>query len=768
MILAVLSCFLLAALAPWLHRRSGRWTGVLLAVLPALLFAHFLRFLPDTAAGRVPVASHDWVPSLGIALSFTLDGLSMLLALLVTGIGALILVYAGDYLAGHPQLGRFYAWILAFLGSMLGLVLADDLIALFLFWELTSISSYFLIGFDHGRESARAAALLALFLTVCVLLALLAGFLLLGDVGDSLKISALLGRGDAIRAHALYVPIVLLVLAGAFTKSTQVPFHFWLPGAMEAPTPVSAYLHSATMVKAGVYLLARLSPVLGGTDFWFSALTATGAATTALGAYLALRHTDLKLVLAYLTVSALGILVLLLGLGTPEAFLAATAFLLAHALYKGALFLVVGIVDLRAASRDVTRLGGLRSALPITAVAAVLAGASLAALPPTLGFVGKETVLEAALGAREGAVLLTLSLVLASTIFVAAAGSVAVHPFFGSTPPGREREPREGGPGLWLGPLLLAALGALLGAWPSLIDGSLVLPAASAGAGEPLDLRLTSWHGVGLALLLSTVSAAGGVALYLGRRRVQPAAARLQIRAGWGPQSWYGLLVDGMTRLADAQTRLLQNGYLRFYLVTVVATAVVLAGSTLLGSTVVPPFTKLVDLHFYEVVVAALIPVGAVAAVTAQSRLGAIAALGVVGYSVALIFVLFGAPDLAMTQFMVETLTVTLLVLVFYHLRRFTAVSRWPALTRDAVMAAAFGSLVMFIVLVGSDIQLHPKISDYFLAHSVPLAHGRNAVNTLLVDFRAFDTLGEITVLSVAAAGVYALLKLKPRGEGER
>src|ERR1044071_2521246 len=362
MLIAVLSGFAAALGAPWFYKVARGATGWLIALLPLGLMIYFARFVEPVAAGQVIAISYNWVPSLGIQLSFLIDGLSLLFAFLISGIGALIFVYAGDYLHGHPQLGRFYAYILIFMASMLGLVLADNLIAVYVFWELTSISSYFLIGFDHHRESARAAALQALLVTGAGGLALLAGVLLLGKAGGSLEISMLLKNGDMVRSNALYVPILFLVFAGAFTKSAQVPFHFWLPSAMEAPTPVSAYLHSATMVKAGVYLLARLTPVLGGTDLWHYALSIVGAVTMGTGAYVALRQSDLKRMLAYLTVSALGMLILFIGVGTSQALAAAIVFLLAHALYKGALFLVTGILDHQTGSRDVNDLGGLRSA----------------------------------------------------------------------------------------------------------------------------------------------------------------------------------------------------------------------------------------------------------------------------------------------------------------------------------------------------------------------------------------------------------------------
>jgi multicomponent Na+:H+ antiporter subunit A len=736
----------------------------LLAVVPLGLAIYFAGFIAATASGGVFPFVYYWAPSLGIKFSFFLDGLSRLFAILISAVGAVVLIYSGGYLAGHPDLGRFYAYLLMFMGSMLGLVLADNLITLFMFWELTSFSSYLLIGFDHNRESARAAALQALLVTGAGGLALLPGFLLLSHVGGSMEISALLGSGEVVRSHPLYAPILVLVLAGAFTKSAQVPFHFWLPSAMVAPTPVSAYLHSVTMVKAGVYLLARLSPVLGGTEFWMYALTTAGAVTMVVGAYLALRQTDLKLILAYLTVSALGILMLFLGIGTPQAIVAAMAFLLGHALYKGALFLVAGIVDHEAGSRDVEKLGGLRSAMPVTATIAALGALSLAALPPTLAFIGKELLLQVLITAKEGAVILTIALVLASIVFVAAAGIVAIQPFFGkrvATP----KHPHEALPSLWLGPMLLAAFGILLGIMPSLVEDSLLRPAVQAVVGAPVSFHLALWHGFNPPLALSALSLACGVALYAGRRRVHYAAARLQIGSWWGPQHWYGDLLAGINRLAQRQTQLLQNGYLRVYLLIIVATTLVLAGGKLFNAIGSIDFATNFDVRFYEWIIAGLIPTGALAAIMLRSRLGAVAALGVVGYSVGLLFVLFGAPDLAMTQFMVETLTVILFVLVFYHLPRFTMLSTRPALVRDALTALAFGGLITFIVSVGSGIQLYPKISDYFIENSLPLAHGRNIVNAILVDFRGFDTFGEITVLAVAGVGVYALLKLKPGKE---
>ena len=764
MLAVIFSSFAASLLAPRLYRMHRRAAGWLLALLPIGLTLYFGSFIAAVSSGEVFLFSYDWAPSLGIRFSFALDGLSLLLTILISAIGALIIIYSSGYLAGHPQLGRFYVYILLFMGSMLGIVLADNLITLFLFWELTSITSYLLIGFDHESEDARAAALQALLLTSGGGLALLAGFLLLGHVGGTMEISALLRSGAVIRSDPLYPSIVLLVVTGAFTKSAQVPFHFWLPNAMAAPTPVSAYLHSATMVKAGVYLLARFTPVLGGTELWMFALTTAGATTMVLGAYLTLRQTDLKLILAYLTVSALGILVLFIGLGTSEAIIAAIVFLLGHALYKGALFLVVGIVDHETGSRNVRELGGLLSAMPLTATVAAMAALSLAALPPAFGFIGKELLLEASLGTETSAALITIALVVASSVFVAAAAIITIRPVFGTAVPAQK--PFHEAPfTLWLAPMVLSVCGILFGAMPSLVEVALVRAAVQAVMREPISFHLALWHGPNLPLALSALSFVCGAALYAARRPVHDAATGLQITSWWGPQHWYGHILAGLNTLAKRLTQLLQNGYLRFYLLIIVAATVTLGAAKLFSAIGSIHLPAELDARFYEWIIAALIPIGALTAIMSRSRLGAVAALGVVGYSVGLIFVLFSAPDLAMTQFMVETLTVILFVLVFYHLPRFTAFSSRLVLVRDAVTALAFGGLITVIVSIGSGIQLYPKISEYFIENSLPLAHGRNVVNTILVDFREFDTFGEITVLAVAGIGVYALLRLRPRKE---
>lgn len=763
-VVAVLSGFVLAPAAPWLQRRAQGATGWILALLPLGLTLYFASQLAAITAGGALSFFYPWVPSLGIHLSFYMDGLGLLFALLISGIGALVLIYAGGYLARHPHLGRFYLLILTFMASMLGLVLADNVILLFIFWELTGLTSYLLIGMDHERPTARAAALQALLVTSLGGLALLVGLLLLGQSGGSLSLSVLSQRGAPLRSHPLYLPTLLLILVGAFTKSAQVPFHFWLPNAMEAPTPVSAYLHSATMVKAGVYLLARLSPIMGQTEAWHYLVSGAGLTTMVLGALLALVQRDLKRILAYSTVSTLGTLVLLIGLDTTLSAKAAMLFLLVHALYKGALFLVAGTVDHETGTRDVTHLGGLGKAMPITAGAAALAAFSMAGLPPMLGFINKELLYEAKLQAPRAATLITGAGVAANALLVAVAGMVGFRPFWGCRRT-MTKKAHEASPALWLGPVLLAALGLINGLFPEAFPSALVSAAASAMRAQPTVVELKLWHGVNPVFALSVLTISVGAVIYAGRDALIRLASRspaLRRVAGWSAQRGYETALQALNVVARGQTRLLQSGYLCYYLIIIIVTTVGLAGYALVRASVeVWPLNLRTDIRFYEWMVGLLILAATLMAILSPSRLAAVAALGVVGYGVALIYTLFGAPDLAMTQFAVETLTVFLFVLVFYRLPRFANLSSRAVRLRDALIALAAGALMTLLVLAATAVPLRSRLTPYFAEQSLPSGKGRNIVNVILVDFRGLDTLGEITVLTAAAIGVYALLKLR-------
>jgi multicomponent Na+:H+ antiporter subunit A len=763
-VLAVSLTLALALGAPVVARLAGARAGRTLSLLPLGLFVYFASLAPRIRDGDNIAWSREWVASLGVDLSFYIDGLALLFALLICGMGALVLIYSDGYMAGRHQVDRFYAFLLLFMASMLGLVLAGNLLTLFVFWELTSFSSYFLIGIENDREPARRAALQALLVTGGGGLAVLAGFVLLGQAAGTYEVTDLLQNPGSLQEHTHYHAILALVTLGAFTKSAQFPFHFWLPNAMEAPTPVSAYLHSATMVKAGVYLLARLSPVLGGTDAWLYTLAGAGGATMLLGAHLSLLQTDLKRTLAYSTVSALGMLTMLVGLGSPLAIKAAVVLLLAHGLYKGALFLVAGSVDHETGDRDFARLGGLRRAMPLTAAAGALAGLSMAGVAPLLGFMSKEALYEAATEAEAWAVIVPVA---ASILLVAAAANVGLRPFWG-TPPLRQQAVHEAGTTIWAPALLLASAGLVLGLAPGLVDGSLLSPAASAVIGEETSVQLTLWHGITTVLGLSVATLAAGGILFV--RRL--AYARLMT----GPVGLrrvaadraYDALIAGLNWLALSQTRLLQSGYLRVYLLVVVGVTVAGAASILAlrgdpGTVVVSS-----DIRFYEAIVAGAIVLGSLAAMLMDSRFAAVAALGVVGYSTGLVYLFFGAPDLAMTQVLVDTLVVILFAFVFYHLPRFSLLSRPVGRLRDAVFCGAAGLLMTGLVLLATNATPQKPASQFYIEASRPQANGDNVVNVILVDFRALDTLGEITVLATAGIGVLALLRLRPGSQRER
>ena len=769
LLLAILSGFLGAFIAPMVNRLTGRATGLLLGLIPLGIFVIVALEYSAIVAGDPVRESWAWAPELGIMMSFYLDGLSMLFAMLISGIGTIIVVYAGTYLEGHKDRGRFYAALFTFMAAMLGLVLADNIITLFVFWELTSISSYMLIGFDHDRKAARDSALQALLVTGLGGLALLAGLVMLGLIGGSMELSVLLADPEALRTalfdKGLYLPVVILILAGCFTKSAQVPFHFWLPNAMEAPTPVSAYLHSSTMVKAGIYLMARLNPGLGSTAFWENTLMVFGATTMVIGALLAVRNNYLKKILAYSTISALGALTFMIGAGTPLAAKAVIVFILAHALYKATLFLVAGTVTHSTGLKDVTKLGGLIKVMPITAVTAGLAGLSMAGVVPFFGFIAKEVLLETALEHGTLGRILGLVVAFAGMLFVIVAGLVAVRPFylqFKETP----TEPHEVPPTMWIGPLVLASLGLIFGLAAEVYPTLPIIPLIGAGAasvyGEAKELKLALFHGINTALILSIVALVLGIVGYLLRdlvlRLLRPTDGVLE----WGPTRWYEWALALLNWFAAWQTRILQNGYLRTYLLVTMGTTVILVGTAFLRMEIGLNLS-MEGTRPYEVIIAILILCGTFGAVHSRHRLTAVASLGVVGYGVAMIYILFGAPDLAITQFVVETLTVILFVLVFYHMPQFARLSTPAARARDLIIAVSGGAMMTVLVLIATSIQYEPAISSFFAQQSYPGGQGRNVVNVILVDFRALDTLGEITVLAVSAVGVFALLKLRAK-----
>ena len=757
--LSVLFIYLLAALTPWLYSKQQARTANILAILPAALTLWFASHIPLIASGEILVHEYDWIPGLDISLTMVLDGLSLMFALLICGIGTFILLYAGSYLKGNKDLARFLVTLLAFMASMLGLVLADNLITLFVFWELTSITSYLLIGFKHESAEARKAALQGLIVTVGGGLALLAGLIMLASASGSYSLQEIFNSSDVLSEHPLYVGMMICILLGTFTKSAQFPFHFWLPNAMAAPTPVSAYLHSATMVKAGIYLMARLYPELGGTEFWINTLTSFGALTMLTGAFMAVRSTDLKKLLAYSTVMALGTLTLLLGLSTELAMMAFAAYLLAHSLYKGALFMLAGIVDHEAGTRDVTQLGGLRKLMPITAICTLVAAFSLAGLPPMFGFVAKELLLESLLKGPVG-LLIVLMVIASSILVVVVAAVVALRPFFGRFIP-QARTIHEAPKWMLVGPVVLTTLSLFAGLFPSITGKFITLPASIAVAGQPIEGYLALWHGVNLPLLISIISIAAGYALYRCWDTLRDTLQILNPLINRGPEAGYFRFMQGIVVVSEWQTRILQNGSMRNYLRTILLTFVGVTGYTLLWRYQVH-WNWDVSVYLHEIIVVLILVSAAAAVSITNSRLGAVATMGSVGFSVALIFILFSATDLGITQILVETLTVILLVLVLFRLPGFSNISTPAERGRDAFVAILTGVLMTLLIMVTIEVQISPSISDYMIANSQPLAYGRNIVNVILVDYRALDTLGEIFVLALAALGVFAMIKFRP------
>lgn len=754
----VATAFVSAPLVGWAERQSAPFV----AAIPLLLFIAFCALLPGVAAGDVLLEVDRWIPSLGISASFRLDGLSLTFGMLITGIGAIVFLYASAYLRGAPRLMRFYTVLTLFMASMLGAVLADDLILLVVFWELTSLTSFLLIGHTPEEPESRRSAQQGFLVTVAGGLAMLAGAILLGSVAGTYSLTGILERGEIVAAHPAAPAIILLIAAGAFAKSAQVPLHSWLANAMVAPTPVSAYLHSATMVKLGVYLLARLDPVFSDHGLWIALLSGFGAATMLAGAVLALRETDLKRVLAYSTIVSLGTLVMLIGMPGELAAVAVVTFLIVHALYKACLFLVAGIVDHETGTRDSSALAGLRHAMPVTAATALLGGLSMAGLPPFVGFAAKELVYEAGL-TNAASLLLVGAALLANVSMVVVAGIVAVRCFAGAqvaTP----RAPHDPSWPMLAGPVLLAILGLLFGVAPWLVGDSLIVPAASAVAGTPIDYALSLWHGFTPMLALSVLTVALGILAFRRWDGLRARLAEIDLFERWGPDAFYDRSMDRLQEIARWQTDLIQTGSLRVYVGRTFVVLAVAAFATIVlrGGIATPSFAGIL---VPELALAILLVVAALAVVQARNFTGGIVAAGMVGFTVALIFLFRGAPDLAFTQFSIEALAVVIFLAIVGRMPfRERDFRTGPDSLRDAAIAAGLGAAATLVMLGVLAQPFDARLSDFFRQTSVPEAHGRNLVNVIIVDFRALDTLGEIAVLGLAAlatAAVVAGLRLR-------
>ena len=757
--------FLLGITASWWVRILGRNAWLVVAIAPAIGVGWLLSIAPTITSGAAVFETAPWIRALSVGLTFNVGLLQWLLALVVTGIGVLVLLYCRWYFADPPA--RTLGLLVAFAGAMLGLVTADDLVLLYVFWELTTVFSYLMIGHDSSRRANRAAATTALIVTTTGGLAMLVGIVTFGSVTGTFRLDAVLAaapQGGAATAAAL------LMLVGALGKSALAPFHFWLPGAMAAPTPVSAYLHAATMVKAGVYLVAALAPVFAGVPFWREAISILGATTMILGGWRSLRQTDLKLLLAYGTVSQLGFIMILVGLGTKAAGQAGLAMLLAHALFKATLFLTVGVIDHATGTRDITKLTRLGRRMPVLAVTAGLAAASMAGLPPLFGFVAKEAALDALVRIAQGGDGTPL---LPAPVFLLA-GAVAVGSmltaayslrfWWGAFGTRRRTVTLEVAhapeTGFIAGPVLLGVAGLVLGFLGHQVTGLLSSYTRSLTVGsEPSELAL--WHGFSTPLLLSVVAITGGVLLFWQRDGVARVQATFpQVPAANDFYRWSMRLLDV---IAVEVTARVQRGSLASYLSTILSVFVVAVGGTLILMPVWPENAVWFD-NVAQVGVGLVTVVAAVTLIGVRGRVRAIITVGVTGYGTALLFLLHGAPDLALTQVLIETASLLVFLLVLRTLPKYFTdrplhSSRWVRM----LLAVAVGATVSASVLVAAASRTAVRASAGLETAAYEFGYGKNIVNVILVDTRAWDTLGELSVLVVAATGVASLIFLRSR-----
>src|SRR6056297_1439604 len=758
----------LGALLPGLMIRAGRNTCTVFTAAPTLLALTLLMLcVPSVLRGEVLTYHIDWLPSLGLNVNFMLDGLGLLFAGMILGIGLLIILYARFYLSREDPMGQFYTYLLLFQGAMVGIVLSDNILLLLVFWELTSLSSFLLIGYWKHLPEGRQGARMALTVTGLGGLAMIGGMLILGNIAGSYDLSVILTQKEAIKASEWYMPALILILLGAFTKSAQFPFHFWLPHAMAAPTPVSAYLHSATMVKAGVFLLARMWLVLSGTPEWFYIVATVGLITMVLGAVIALFKDDLKALLAFSTVSHLGLLTMLLGFGTEKAAIAAVFHIINHLTFKAALFMTAGIVDHETHTRDIKRLGGLRHLMPITFAIGTVAALSMAGIPLLNGFLSKEMMLEEAShtywfgSAYAVPVMATIGALLSVAYSFRFVGHVFLGPVRGDYP----HTPHDPPFGMWASPALLCVLVLVIGVAPFLAEG-IVTAAASAVTGADLHPHLKIWHGVTPALWMSVIAVGGGAMLLLVHRpldRAWIAAPRPEAKA------IFDRMMGAVVAATRGMTEFAHNGAISRYLAIFTVTAVALGWIAHSGSGLSAPTRELLPVP-PVIAVGWLMLVVATASVVImhRHRFQALVLIGIIGLSISAGFVYLSAPDLALTQISVETVTIMLLLLALHFLPKVTPRESPVALKlRDGLIGLAAGAGVggLAYAFLVRDVD---TISDYHIANSYEGGGGTNVVNVILVDFRGYDTYGEIIVLGIAGFIIYALMYALLEGPAAR
>jgi len=753
-----------------LNRTISAW---LTAIMPAIALGIAIYYTPAVFAGETLLYSIQWIPAMGINLSFRLDGLALLFVFMILGIGLLVILYARYYLSAKDSMAKFYAFLMLFMTAMLGIVLSNNIIQLWVFWELTSVSSFLLISFWWHQSAARKGARMALAVTGAGGLALLAGLILLGNIVGSYDLSVVLKSGELIKNHALYPVTLVLILLGAFTKSAQFPFHFWLPHAMSAPTPVSAYLHSATMVKAGIFLLARFYPALAGTDLWFLIVGLTGLATLLFGAYIALFKHDLKGLLAYSTISHLGLITLLLGLDTQLAAVAAIFHIINHAIFKASLFMAAGIIDHETGSRDMRKLNGLFKFMPYTATLAMVASASMAGVPLLNGFLSKEmffaeTLHQQVLGSMSWLIPVLATL---AGVFAVAYSARFIHDvFFNGKPIGLTKTPHEPPRYMRVPVEILVALCIIVGVVPNFVVDGILTSASIAVVGHALpEYSLAIWHGFNLPLLMSFIAVVLGLFVYTQRKYLFQFQASLP---SIDAKAWFELWVQTSVKFSSKFINAFENGSLQRYISLFLISVLVLAGLPLFDMIKLAGSEALMPISPQNAVGAGLLIAGALATIVwHRVRIISLISISIVGLMVSVAFTRFSAPDLALTQLIVEVVTVILLMLALFFLPQKTPKeSSSPRILRDLAIASSLGIVVGSICYAMLTRPLS-SISDFFLANAKTGGGGTNVVNVILVDFRGFDTLGEITVLGIAALGIYKLLTnlplFMPSSDGE-
>ncbi|GGA72764.1 Na+/H+ antiporter subunit A [Ornithinibacillus halotolerans] len=786
----ILLPFLACIFIPFIYKKLNIHLGWIVVFVPLFIFINYLLFIPSISKGNYHAFSMPWIPSLGINFDIYMDGLALLFGLIISGVGTLVVVYSIFYMDKNREaLHNFYIYLLLFMGAMLGLVSSDHVLVLYTLWELTSVSSFLLIAYWYERKKSRAGALKAMIITVFGGLAMLAGLIILSIIADTYSIREMIANVGIIKESSLFIPALILILIGAFTKSAQFPFSIWLPDAMEAPTPVSAYLHSATMVKAGIYLVARMTPIFGGSATWFWLVSGIGLVTLMYGSFRAVRQTDLKALLAFSTISQLGLIMSLLGVGSAAlyytngeaqtfyafALFAALFHLFNHATFKGALFMVVGIIDHETGTRDIRRLGGLMAIMPATFTIALIGSLAMAGLPPFNGFLSKEMFFTGMLRATE---VNMFSLEWLTSIFpvVAWVASVftfiycfilLVKPFLGELNQSRlpKEKVHEAPIGMLIPPIILGLLVVFVFFFPNLIGKYLLNPALYATlSAEVPAFEIIAWHGFGTELWMTIGVIVFGLLLFFSIKRwtiiFRVFPDQLSIN------SLYMSGLENMEKKSVSLTDRYMTGNIRHYLLYIFIVTFSVLIIALVGFDGISfDFSTNSYITIYDIGIVIAMVAAAFTTLLTTNRITAIVSLGAVGYIMVMLFVIFRAPDLALTQMVVETATTALFLLCFYHLPKLgKRIEKMKFKLTNLIVSILVGVTVTIMTLVATGHRLFTPINEFF-ENAYELAGAKNIVNAILVDFRGFDTMLEIAVLFIAGIGVYTLIKLRPKGD---